>query len=145
MKTLIVIIRNECVEPLRSELETMGIRELAVLDVLCQKQQNGGTGRPPLNSTWRTTNRDRPGRWRIVPSAPDNNNREDPGMTGISPTFFPRSMLIMAVADAKVIPAIRALAGTARAGCRNDGGIFVCPMVTSVGIGTGNTEEAAIR
>jgi nitrogen regulatory protein PII len=134
MKTLIVIIRNECVESLRSELETMGIRELAVLDVMCQKQQAGGTGKSPLNSTWRTTNRNRPGQWRVVPSVPDNNRREDSGMTRMSPAFFPRSMLIMAVADATVIPVIRALAETSRAGCRNDGGIFVCPMVTSMGI-----------
>ncbi len=134
MKKIIAIIRNECVGPSRSALETIGIWRIAVLAVMWQKRQNRRIARSSLES-WRGTNNDRFGPVRKVPSGTDVSDHEVQ-KTEPSSSFLPRSMLVMAVADTDVLPVIRALAGTARAGCHNEGRIYVCPIVTAVGIGS---------
>jgi nitrogen regulatory protein PII len=135
MKTLIVIIRNECAGPLRSALEKLGVRGVAVLDVLCQKQQGKSRDLFRFHS-WHVLDCIRSGRVKLPSYGAQAGRPTDAGTTEPPSSFSSRSMLIMAIADDNVFPAIRAIGGMSRSGCRDDGRIFICPMVTAVGIGS---------
>lgn len=144
MKNIIAIIRNECVEPSRSALEQIGVRGVAFLQVMWQKRQGWGTGISPLGDRGHLTNPDRLRHRHTTPPGPNSTVSADAPDTESLPEFLPKTMLIMAVIDEDVLPVIQALVRINQSGYPGDGRIFVCPMVTTIGIGTGKSGDTPV-
>jgi nitrogen regulatory protein PII 2 len=132
MKKIIAIIRNERVEQSRLALGGLGVAGVAVLRVW-EKDRHQTTLKESSIST-------RPADSPRIPREPEGTRTED--LTrGIvtrepAPGYILRGMLITIVGDEAVLPVIRALIAVNQSGNRDDGEIFVCPMVTSLEIGT---------
>lgn len=142
MKKIIAIIRNECVEQSRSALEKIGINGVVVLHVRAQSHQKSGICDPHSEKSMRKGDTICPVHRQGMKI--DTENTRHSLYIESELEFLPKTMLIMAVTDEKVHPVVHALIQLHLNIRHGDGAIFVCPMVTAIGIGTGNHGDKAL-
>ena len=143
MKKIIAIIRNECVAASRSALDRIGIHGIVSLVVRGQCRKTGLIREGNHDASLPGGSLDHgPQRREERAAVPEQINAGyvKEGTVQEAPL---KTMLVMAVSDENVFPAIQELIRINQTGQHGDGKIIVCPMVSIVGLGSGKDRETS--
>jgi nitrogen regulatory protein PII 2 len=151
MKQIIAILREERIEETRAALEGIGVRGVTFLPVTGRGEQKGKISARELTVTL-----SRKMRMQLVSTLSGENMPENAAGPAFSPDrttgpaitpdrteavgelpFLPKRMLIIITDDKEVSPVVQAIVNTNQTGRHGDGKIFICPMISSIRIGTG--------
>jgi nitrogen regulatory protein PII len=141
MKKIIAIIRNECVRRSLSSLENLGITGVTELQIGGESAGGCNTFHPnpeilPGPSISQYALQRGQG---ITYSG--TNGHTHPATAILVPEFTPRTMLIIGAIEEQVLPTVQALIRVNHAESDSECEIYVCPVVTAIGIEAGDDDD----
>ncbi|PKL70281.1 MAG: hypothetical protein CVV30_02670 [Methanomicrobiales archaeon HGW-Methanomicrobiales-1] len=143
MKMIVAIIRNEYQEPLKTDLETLGIMDVTIIPVLDKELQNDVI----CDAYPEFTRQQKSGiqKYQQRGFLPDKESPvyHEPEITS-EQEFIQKSMFMMIIIDENVHPIVQTFVHIHQSGRYGDGKLFVCPMATAIEIGNGDCGNSAL-
>jgi nitrogen regulatory protein PII 2 len=144
MKEIIAIIRNECVEPSKSALESIGIKGITFSNVTGRGRQKGTIHIPDPEGTLRRRIGVHLLLQRGLIRDADNPRFHVPVEKELELGFLPKRMLMMVADDDDVPSIVQTLIRVNNSGHHGDGKIFICPVAGAIRIRTGEQGNPAL-
>ena len=144
MKEIIAIIRNECVDPSKSALESIGIKGITFSNVTGRGRQKGTIRIPDPLGTMRRHIGVHMLQQRGLIKDVDNPRFHVPVEKEIELGFLSKRMLIMVADDDDVLSIVQTLIRVNNTGHKGDGKIFICPVAGAIRIRTGESGNLAL-
>jgi nitrogen regulatory protein PII 2 len=144
MKEIIAIIRPERVEPIKDALESIGVKGITLVNVIGRGRQRGTIRAPDPEGTLRRKVGVHIMQQRGIISNADDPKYHVPVQKEIELGFLPKKMLTIVVDDDEVPLVVNILTQISRSGQVGDGKIFVCPVIDTIRIRTGEHGNKAL-
>ena len=144
MKEIIAIIRNECVEPTKNALESIGLKGVTFSNVSGRGRQKGTIRIPDPIGTLRRHVGVHMLQQRGLIEETDNPRFHVPVEKELELGFLSKRMLMMVANDDDVSSIVQTLIRVNKSGHQGDGKIFICPVVGAIRIRTGELGNLAL-
>ena len=144
MKEIIAIIRNECVEPSKSALESIGVKGITFRNVTGRGRQKGTIHIKDPEGTLRRRIGVHMLQQRGLIGDADNPRFHVPVEKELELGFLPKRMLMMVADDDDVPSIVQTLIRVNNSGHQGDGKIFICPVAGAIRIRTGEHGTSAL-